>query len=299
MLPEEVLKLPARVLTQAQRELYHTNGYLVVDRLVDSDTVARLNQVTDTFIEQSRDRTQSDTTFDLAPEHTRDAPMIRRIKRPDEQHPLYWEVATGVVADVVADLLGPDVIYHHSKLNFKWHGGDDTVAWHQDIQFYPHTNYSPLTVGIYLNDTGRDDGPVTMLPGSHEGPLYDQYDADANWSGCLSAADAAALDTSTAVELCGAAGSITVHNCRTVHSSPPSRNATGRPLLLHAYAAGDAFAYSAHPDPSVHAYEMVRGTRARWARHDPRPCLVPPDWSGGYTSIFAAQSGEDETAAAD
>lgn len=61
--------------------------------------------------------------------------MIRRIKRPDEQHPLYWELAMGVIADIVADLIGPDVVYHHSKLNFKWHGGDDTVSWHQDIQF--------------------------------------------------------------------------------------------------------------------------------------------------------------------
>lgn len=297
--PKEVLKLPPRVLTQQQREFYHANGYLLIDCLIDVETVVRLKQVTAGFIEQSRDRTESDRTFDLAPEHLRDAPMIRRIKRPDEQHPLYWEVATGRIADVVADLLGPDVIYHHSKLNFKWHGGDDTVAWHQDIQFYPHTNYSPLTVGIYLHDTGADDGPVTVLPGSHDGPLYDQYDANDVWTGCLSAADETELDTSTAVELSGAAGSITIHNCRTLHASPPSRNANGRPLLLHAYAAGDAFAYTAHPDPSAHAYEMVRGTRARWARHDPRPCLIPPDWSGGYTSIFAAQSGESESAAAE
>lgn len=299
MEPKEVLKLPPRVLTQQQREFYHANGYLLVDRLIDAETIERLKQVTADFIEQSRDRTESDRTFDLAPEHLHDAPMIRRIKRPDEQHPLYWEVATGTVADVVADLLGPDVIYHHSKLNFKWHGGDDTVAWHQDIQFYPHTNYSPLTVGIYLHDTGPDDGPVTVLPGSHDGPLYDQFDADGNWTGCLSPADEAGLDTSTAVELSGAAGSITIHNCRTLHASPPSRNANGRPLLLHAYAAGDAFAYTAHPDPSSHAYEMVRGARARWARHDPRPCLIPPDWTGGYTSIFAAQSGEGESAAAE
>jgi hypothetical protein len=42
----------------------------------------------------------------------------------------------------------------------------------------------------------------------------------------------------------------------------------------------------------------VRGRPARWARHDPRPCLVPPDWSGGYTSIFALQQGEDPEQAA-
>ena len=38
---------------------------------------------------------------------------------------------------------------------------------------------------------------------------------------------------------------------------------------------------------------LVRGNPVRWAEHDPRPCLIPPDWSGGYSSIFAAQVGED------
>jgi len=40
---------------------------------------------------------------------------------------------------------------------------------------------------------------------------------------------------------------------------------------------------------------VVRGRPARIARHDPRSCPIPPDWSGGYTSIFAAQSGEGAT----
>lgn len=301
MFAEDVLAgdmpaLPPRVLTQAQRENYHRDGYLMVESLIDAATIDRLNAITDEFIDRSRMQSRSDSTFDLAPEHSAATPMIRRLKRPDEQHALYWEAATGIIADIVADLIGPDVVYHHSKLNFKWHAtdaGDDAVDWHQDIQFYPHTNYSPLTVGIFLRDTGTDDGPVLMLPGSHEGPLYDQYDSASQWTGCLSEADTSALDTSQVVELLGPAGSITIHNCRTVHASRPSRRSGGRPLLLHAYAAGDAFAYTPHPDPSVHAYEMVRGKRARWARHDPRPCQLPPDWSGGYSSIFAAQSGED------
>jgi hypothetical protein len=38
---------------------------------------------------------------------------------------------------------------------------------------------------------------------------------------------------------------------------------------------------------------IVRGKPARCAHHDPRPCLLPPDWSGGYTSIFALQQEED------
>ena len=44
------------------------------------------------------------------------------------------------------------------------------------------------------------------------------------------------------------------------------------------------------------AEEVVRGQRARWAHHDPRPCLIPPDWSGGYTSLFALQQKESAPA---
>ena len=45
--------------------------------------------------------------------------------------------------------------------------------------------------------------------------------------------------------------------------------------------------------PAVRAAAaIVRGEPALWAYHDPRPCLVPPDWSGGYTSLFALQQKE-------
>ena len=42
---------------------------------------------------------------------------------------------------------------------------------------------------------------------------------------------------------------------------------------------------------------IIRGKRAEWAHHDPQPCLMPPDWSGGYTSIFALQQKEERAAA--
>ena len=48
---------------------------------------------------------------------------------------------------------------------------------------------------------------------------------------------------------------------------------------------------------TVHAKMEMRTfpVLARAGHHDPRPCLLPPDWSGGYTSIFALQQQEDWT----
>ena len=253
----------------------------------------RLRAATDEMVERSRSVTASDRVFDLEPDHSADAPRLRRVTSPVDQHPEYWAYARdSVLADVAADLVGPNVAFHHSKLNFKWARGGAEVKWHQDIGYWPHTNYTPLTFGTYLYDCGMEQGPLGVLPGSHEGPLYDLYGDDGAWAGALSDRDAAALDAERTVYLPGPAGSVTIHNCRTAHHSAANDSPIGRPLLLNVYKAADAFPYTANPLPSSHAEEVVRGDRPRWAHHDPRPCLIPPDWSGGYTSLFALQQQE-------
>ena len=293
MTPEEILAEPARVLSQAQREHYFEKGFVGAEGLVPADVLAELIKVTNDFVEASKAETQSGKVFDIGPGHGPDTPVLRRLKQPEIRHDAYWAFATGIIADVAADLVGPNVTFHHSKLNFKWFDESDTVKWHQDIQFFPHTNYNVLTIGCYLRDTDMSNGPLAVKPGSHNEPLFDQYDADGNWTGMLSDADAAALDTSDVEYLTGAAGTLTIHNARALHYSPSSKSPTPRPLLLNCFTAADAKPYTPHPDPTARTYELVRGKPVRWAHHDPRPCQIPPDWSGGYTSIYAAQSGED------
>ncbi|MDH3740669.1 MAG: phytanoyl-CoA dioxygenase family protein [Hyphomicrobiales bacterium] len=296
MTPDQILSYPARVLSQAQREHYFEHGYAGVQSLVPKDTLDELIAVTNEFVDKSRAETQSGNVFDIGPGHSADAPILRRLKRPDEQHETYWRFASGLMADVACDLAGPNVTYHHSKLNFKWFDDSDTVKWHQDIQFFPHTNYNVFTIGCYLADTDMNNGPLAVLPGSHNEPLYDQYDANGNWTGMLSEEDAAGVDMQRADYLTGPAGSITIHNARALHYSPSSKSPMPRPLLLNCYASSDAKPYTPHPDPSCHAGQVVRGEAVKWAHHDPRPCQIPPDWSGGYTSIYAAQAGEDKPA---
>jgi len=291
MKTEQILLQAPKVLSQFQRNFYFEQGYVLIEGFVLYDEVQLLREVTQELVERSRNETASGSTFDLAPSHSLDSPKIRRIKRPDEQNDTYWQFAMGKIADLV----GPDVVFHHSKLNFKWNDGMDEVQWHQDIQFYPHTNYSSLTIGLFLEDTSLDDGAVAVLPKSHDWPLYDLYNEDNVWVGHLKLENIKRLDFDSVQYLIGPAGSITVHNCRTLHSSLPIKSTAIRPLLLNVYNAADAKPYTPHPDPSKHTGELVRGIPARWIYHDPRPCLLPPDWTGGYTSIFSAQAEEDNT----
>ena len=292
MKPDEVLKYPSRVLSQSQREKYFEDGYVGVEEIVPPDHLKRLIRITRDFEERSRKVSESDEVFDVAPEHSADKPVLRRLKTPDDKHPLYWDFAKGLMADVAADLLGPNVVFHHSKLNFKWYSSSDTVKWHQDIQFFPHTNYNVLTIGCYLADTDMNNGPLAALKGSHNGNLYDQYDTDGHWTGMLSDQDAANIDKSKIEYMTGKAGSITIHNARTLHFSPASKSPVARPLLLNCYTSADAKPYTVNPAITQNTYKIVRGKAVKWAEHGPRPCQLPPDWSGGYTSIYAAQSGE-------
>ncbi len=105
MTPEKILCHPPRVLDACQREFYFENGFVAIERLIDDQWLERLRRLAAEFVDRSRAEMQSGDTFDLAPGHSADAPRLRRLKVPDEQHETFWEFATGVIADVAADVV--------------------------------------------------------------------------------------------------------------------------------------------------------------------------------------------------
>ena len=142
-----------------------------------------------------------------------------------------------------------------------------------------------------MYDCNLDQGPLAVVPKSHNGPLYNQYE-NGNWTGCLSNKDEKNIDKNEVVYLDGPAGSLTIHNCRMIHGSKPNNSENGRPLLLNVYSSADAFPYTKNPIYSKYDQKIVKGNRADWADHDPRPCLIPPSWDEGYKSIFSYQQKE-------
>ena len=177
MTPESVLRRAPLVLDQRAREQYFEDGFLTVPGYVGAAWLGRLRAVVAAKIDESRAPTASDDQFDLAPDHSADKPNIRRLRKAVDQHPELWTFAQdSTVVDLIADVLGPDLRFHSSKLNFKWSAGGDAVRWHQDIQAWPHTNFGVLTFGVYLEDTASAQGPLTAIPGSHDGPIFDQFD---------------------------------------------------------------------------------------------------------------------------
>ena len=298
MTPEAILKRAPKVLDQAQRETYFEQGFIALPAFIDDTWLERLRSVSATFVEQSRARSASDGTFDLEPGHSAETPRLRRLSHPVDNHEVFREFAfSSPIVDVAEDLLGGDVCYHHSKLNFKWSGGGEEVKWHQDIHYWPHTDFSPLTIGVYLEDVDAEMGPMGIVPGSHRGRLYDLDDGAGNWTGAIRNDELAEAEPQRAIYPTGPAGTVTVHNCCAVHGSAPNVSPRVRPLLLQTYTAGDSLPLMSIGTNGMGEYAntMVRGRRPDYLEIAGRRVPVAPDYSGGYTSIFAVQQRTAET----
>lgn len=307
--PDEVMRWPAVALSDANRREYFEHGCLMLPKFITDEWIHRLSGAVEDLMEKSRaftggsadvpsgDQVPLEKHFVLGRGHCAQRLRITRITSPVELGGIFREFAFGPLADIAQDLLGPDVRLHHSKLNLKMGGAEETkVQWHQDIQFWPHSNYTPLTIGVYLTDVDERMGPMDVVPLSAYDQLHPLEDADGNWTGVLPADALQAVPWDTARRMMGPAGTVTVHNARCVHGGAANTTERDRLLLLHTFVAA-----TAHPLPfgtnplhqkSKLGMPMVRGEPTRLAVFDPRPCPMAPSFEAGYRPPFFSRGGD-------
>lgn len=295
MKTEEILKRAPLILTEEQRASYFRNGFLVVENYVPANWLGRLKAAMTEVIDHSRKVTESGDVFVLEQGHSADDPRLHRVTSPQDQHSVFWEFMTdSVITDLVADVVGPDVKFHHAKLNVKAGKGSREFKWHQDIQSWPHTDYSPVTVGVYLEGCGPDQGPLACVRGSHEGPLYSMYDEKGQFAVSLRDSEACLIKEELIERATGGPGTTILLNCRTIHGSTQNTSVAARPLLLPVYSSADSFCYVPAPITSPHMGDIVRGRPAHYASFDLRPCELPPDWRAGYRAPWSLQQDSEK-----
>ena len=229
------------MLTEIQIEQYRRDGYVVVEDVLEPETLAELRAVTDAIVASAAGLTEHTRILDLEASHRPDAPRVRRIKQPHLAHPFYRDLAAhaGIMAALVP-LIGRNIrLRAGGKINMKAADYGAPVEWHQDWAFYPHTNQDVLAVGILLDDMDAGNGPVQVLPGSHRGPIHDHHSHGA-FCGAIDVARAG-IDVANPRQLHGRAGSITIHHARLVHGSAMNTSNRQRRALFFEYAAADAW----------------------------------------------------------
>ena len=255
------------MLTQAEIDSYNENGYLAVESVLTDEELESLRQVTEDYVEQSRQVTESDNIFDLEPGHTPESPKLRRIKQPASQHPVYGETMRHAgVLDILAQLIGPNIRAIGNKLNMKSGAYGSPVEWHQDWAFFPHTNNDVLAIGICLDDMTEANGCLMVRPGSHKGRILDHHQ-DGYFVGAVTEPD---FDDS-------AAARIEVPCRRHVHPPRPRPpRLPPQPLISIAPALAVHLRGLRRLAHQGNHLGSLRKNARPWRTHQPTPCRAGP-----------------------
>lgn len=270
-----------RVLTPEQVEAFERDGVLVVEDAVTPGQLAALRGDFERWVEESRAQTESygetvdgRARFDLEPAHSAARPALRRVNAPVDVSEAYRQVARDSrMVDMVADLVGPDLRYHHCKINSKLPGGATEVKWHQDFPFTPHSNWDLVTALLMVDEVTEENGPLEVAPGSHLGPIHSLWHGG-RFTGAV-ADDVADALRAKAVKCTGPAGAVCLMHTRLAHGSAPNLSTRPRTLFITVYAAADAAACSPNPVPSTMAREIVRGSEPNRIRCEAYEVAVP------------------------
>jgi len=253
------------ILTDEKREFFETQGYLCVENAVSAQQLAGLRRQFADWVEESKSHAEAygetvdgRARFDLEPGHSSSLPALRRVNAPTDISEDYYRVMRdSKMTDCVGELIGPNVKYHHSKVNSKLPGAATEVKWHQDFPFTPHSNDDLITALLMVDEVTAENGPLQVVPGSHRGEIYDLWH-DGVFTGAVDDA-VTAYCLENAVTCTGKAGSLCLMHTRLLHGSAPNMSARPRTLFITVYSAEDAQPCSPNPVPNMHQGEVVRG----------------------------------------
>ncbi len=264
-------------LSPQQIKRFNRDGYLLIEEALSPDQLSPLKAQFSRWTSASRGHNKpygktldGRARFDLEPGHCANQPALRRVASPLEVSADYLRaMRENKAVDAVADLLGPNIKFHHCKINSKLPGAATEVKFHQDFLYEPHSNDDLITALMFIDEVTEQNGPLEVVPGSHTGPLYGLWH-DGVFTGAIDPRIAAAMASKT-VACTGPAGAACLMHTRLLHRSAANLSDHPRTLFIVIYSAEDALPLSPNPLPSRYAGEVVRGHqthRIRCSRYE-------------------------------
>ena len=258
-------------LSEDQIQHFAEFGYLICPSGIDDSLLKRLDDQVDNWIELSRQHESNFGTtvdgkarFDLEVGHTRETPKLRRVANPVDVSEDFQEVLwDSPMVDMVAQLIGPSIRYHHCKLNVKLPGMETIVYYHQDHSYDPHTNDDMLAILLMLDDATEKNGCLRVVPSSHK-KRYSHFQKG-EYVGAIDSSFNEEFNR-LAVPIVASRGDVCFMHTWTVHGSRTNLSNNARRLLICDYTSADAFPLLSPALPSKYTGKIVRGEPSHVAR---------------------------------
>ena len=227
-------------LSEAEFEQYQTDGYLVVDNALDSETVdrlkRRLREYTHGDREAERFKTQIEPRVERGElEVAEEGDAVRKFEGLGmvQQDDVFADIANHeTITSVAEQLLGPNLKLLRSAAMFKPPSVGSKKGLHQDAAYYPIQPMDHLTTWIALDEATPENGCMTVIPGAHKDGILDheavEYDTDI-------VINDTEYDESDLVELPMEPGDVLFTHCLLPHYTAPNTTEQWRRALIMSY----------------------------------------------------------------
>lgn len=193
------------MLSQAQIDSYHENGYVIPDFRIPESVLQAIDDHTAKLIE-------------TRPEFRDNCSALLR---QDMGFAQYCE--TPGILDMVAQLIGPDIaLWNMSLFGKPAHNGKAT-PWHQDGEYWPIRPLATCTVWIAIDDSTVENGCLRVIRGSHRDKHLAKHRHNPNPDLTLhEELLSEEFDESRAVDIELEHGQVSLHDVYLMHGSQPN-----------------------------------------------------------------------------
>ena len=225
------------MLTQAQIQFFHENGYVVLEDLLSAEELAEARRQMRALL-RDPEGARPGVKFSYEPEEQAEEQTIdldnpRRVwmlfDTPLAGDWWYDNIRDPRITEAISELLGPNINFHNGKARIKPPGYESHQIWHQDWPYERHTSPDLAAAILYLDDTEVGASATEVIPGSHR---QGEWPHGADYA--ISDADVEAFGAKP-VPVCVRAGSVAVIHVLIVHRATANTSGRNRSAIINEY----------------------------------------------------------------
>jgi ectoine hydroxylase-related dioxygenase (phytanoyl-CoA dioxygenase family) len=229
---------------------FERGGYLVVEGVLDSATLARLREATericnnrDSLPPHLREHVRLETEFLKRQPHAFDLPAekLGNAVKSIMELPLFDPVFAELICfqpqlDILETMLGTtEFAFYNYKATIKSARVSSRVVWHRDLPFLEHSTPDLITCMLCLDDMTEASGATVVLPGTHRIPHEQILQSDTDIPEEQLPRDAPRQ------MICCPAGSAVLFHVNIIHGGPANRSENPRRNIISIWSGSDAF----------------------------------------------------------
>ncbi|XP_053617924.1 phytanoyl-CoA dioxygenase, peroxisomal-like [Plodia interpunctella] len=226
-------------LTAQQKKFYQDNGYLHLKNVFSKqelDTV--IDEYNKLFKRKNEEQIENSWVGSNETNRINNTPFtVKGVHNLQYHNAIFGKVLYNEnLLDALEDIMGPDIMLHHTKAHFKPPEKGAEYPMHQDYHYFPYEKDSPVAAFINLDPADYSNGGLCVYPGSHKlGPQEDFGAKEGNFHWL----DKKKFPVEKATPVVAERGDVIIFHYLLIHGSPLNRSDRPRRMLLAQFVTPD------------------------------------------------------------